>query len=96
MSAAPEIKQCPRCRGFIPDALNPGAYPGALSRWDNATEVCSQCGFDEAMLDWKHNSYRAGGSPWLSPYSEERPWVIPGVALPLDRITHGKGLRTYE
>ena len=29
-------------------------YP-ALSRTDNKTEICSQCGIDEAMSDWtKH------------------------------------------
>lgn len=40
---------CPRCTGPIPNALNPGAYPGALSRTDNATEVCSGCGTEEAI-----------------------------------------------
>ena len=40
---------CPRCGGFIPNSEQPGAYPGALSRTDNDTEVCSQCGTEEAM-----------------------------------------------
>lgn len=40
---------CPRCGGQIPDNLTPGAYPGAISRVDNVTEICSGCGFDEAM-----------------------------------------------
>lgn len=40
---------CPRCGGQIPNNESPGAYPGALSRTDNTTEVCSQCGTDEAM-----------------------------------------------
>lgn len=44
---------CPRCgerpvRRVLPDGA---AVPGALSRRDNRTEVCSQCGFDEAMED---------------------------------------------
>jgi len=39
---------CPRCEGPIPTALHKGQYPGALSRTDNATEICSQCGQDEA------------------------------------------------
>jgi hypothetical protein len=26
-----------------------GRYPGALSRYDNETEVCSRCGEDEAL-----------------------------------------------
>lgn len=41
---------CPRCRGSIPTNSRPGAYPGALSRADNATEVCSDCGTEEALL----------------------------------------------
>ena len=38
----PEI--CPRCLGFLPIG-----YPGALSRVDNETEICSDCGTDEAI-----------------------------------------------
>jgi hypothetical protein len=41
---------CPRCSGFIPTNANPGKYPGALSRFDNATEICSDCGTEEALL----------------------------------------------
>lgn len=40
---------CPRCGGSIPNNLQPGKYPGALSRVDNRTEICSSCGTDEAM-----------------------------------------------
>jgi hypothetical protein len=40
---------CPRCNGLIPNNQNPGAYPGALSRADNKTEICSACGEDEAL-----------------------------------------------
>jgi hypothetical protein len=29
-----------------------GKYPGALSRLDNETEICSACGTDEAMQDY--------------------------------------------
>lgn len=43
---------CPRCGGFIPNNDVPGHYPGALSRIDNQTEICSSCGEDEAMLDF--------------------------------------------
>ena len=81
---------CPRCSGLIPDDLNAGAYPGALSRWDNATEICSQCGFDEAMLDWKHNSYREGGSSWLDPYTGDKKWETPTAALTLTEINNRK------
>jgi transcription elongation factor Elf1 len=39
---------CPRCGKETND------YP-ALSRRDNKTNICSQCGTDEALLDWgKH------------------------------------------
>lgn len=48
--SAPYGPVCPRCRGFIPSNDTPGAYPGALSRADNATEVCSPCGMEEAIL----------------------------------------------
>jgi hypothetical protein len=41
---------CPRCLGFIPSNERPGAYPGALSRVDNETEICSACGMEEATL----------------------------------------------
>lgn len=40
---------CPRCLGWVPRAEAKGEYPGALSRYDNAHEVCSACGVDEAM-----------------------------------------------
>jgi len=45
----PKKHQCPRCGGGIPTDLNRGVYPGALSRYDNETEVCSACGQDEAL-----------------------------------------------
>jgi RNA polymerase subunit RPABC4/transcription elongation factor Spt4 len=40
---------CPRCQGPVPSAEHIGEYPGALSRTDNETEVCSACGTDEAF-----------------------------------------------
>ena len=40
---------CPRCLGPVPSAEHVGEYPGALSRTDNETEVCSECGRSEAM-----------------------------------------------
>lgn len=43
---------CPRCGGYIPNNEQPGAYPGARSRVDNKTEVCSKCGQMEAMEQW--------------------------------------------
>jgi len=41
---------CPRCSEPRPSALNVGRDPGALSRWDNSTYICSECGNEEAML----------------------------------------------
>ena len=40
---------CPRCGGAVPSLGNIGKYPGALSRVDNKTEICSDCGTDEAI-----------------------------------------------
>jgi hypothetical protein len=35
--------------GYIPNNLTPGLYPGAISRLDNETEICSECGQKEAI-----------------------------------------------
>lgn len=43
---------CPRCGGPVPREGMQGKYPGALSRLDNETEICSACGTDEAMQDY--------------------------------------------
>jgi hypothetical protein len=48
-SPSAEHPVCPRCSGFIPSNERPGEYPGALSRADNKTEICSACGTDEGM-----------------------------------------------
>lgn len=45
---------CPKCNGLIPSKDNVGAYPGALSRADNLTEICSDCGVAEAIADFKN------------------------------------------
>ena len=45
---------CPRCGGGIPSDEKRGQYPGALSRLDNETWICSECGTDEAMFNWAH------------------------------------------
>ena len=53
-----KFPHCPRCGGFIPNNQNPGLYPGALSRVDNKTEICSACGEEEALEDlfqWAEN-----------------------------------------
>lgn len=43
---------CPRCGGGIPNDAMRGQYPGAVSRWDNKTEICSMCGQEEAMTQF--------------------------------------------
>lgn len=67
---------CPRCGHFLPNDMTPGAYPGALSRWDNETEICSRCGQQEAFLDFAAGEYRGGGAH-LAPWSPDNPWVNP-------------------
>jgi len=37
--------KCPECKKSVKE------YP-AISRKDNKTEICSQCGFDEAMAQF--------------------------------------------
>lgn len=46
----PQDYICPRCGGDVPSTLHKGQYPGATSRVDNKTEVCSDCGSQEAFL----------------------------------------------
>jgi hypothetical protein len=67
---------CPRCglNRFMP--YEPGQVrqsndplPPALSRADNATHICSDCGTDEAMKDF-------AGEPLLGP--DEWPLITPG------------------
>ena len=41
---------CAICEGPIPNALNEGEYPGAVSRFGNQKELCSRCGEAEAMV----------------------------------------------
>lgn len=44
---------CPRCNmNYIPNNATPGLYPGALSRVDNKTEICSSCGVEEAFEEY--------------------------------------------
>lgn len=48
------IGPCPRCGGCVPNDQEPGRFPGALSRADNETYVCSACGSLEAMFEFFH------------------------------------------
>jgi hypothetical protein len=53
--------QCPRCGGMTPNNETPGAYEGAVSRYDNATEICSNCGSAEAVKQFAVGGYRGDG-----------------------------------
>jgi hypothetical protein len=55
---------CPRCGGPVPNAEFAGQYCGALSRTDNKTEICSDCGTMEAMEDFETGMPLAQSS-WL-------------------------------
>jgi len=52
MTKTLEPNTCPRCLGGIPNNEQRGVYIGALSRTDNKTEICSQCGAEEALEDY--------------------------------------------
>ena len=43
-------ERCPICFDYIPSNDNPGAHRGAMSRYDNETEICSRCGSAEAAV----------------------------------------------
>jgi hypothetical protein len=47
---------CPRCLGGIPNNELLGMYPGAISRVDNKTEICSDCGSMEAIEDYSYGA----------------------------------------
>lgn len=48
---APAGERCPRCQGPLRCG---GVIEPALSRFDNMTKVCSDCGADEAIF-WSHH-----------------------------------------
>jgi len=57
----PEKYLCPRCGGLIPNNVNWGEYPGAISRLPRADEdetgleICSECGKEEAITQFTGN-----------------------------------------
>jgi transcription elongation factor Elf1 len=56
---------CPRCNKPVSE------YP-ALSRRDNATDICSACGTEEAMFDFAHTQAGIGLSLGLDVYTREK------------------------
>jgi hypothetical protein len=61
-----EVVVCPRCN----KNNLPIGYPGALSRVDNETEICSPCGTDEGMRDWL-DRFIPGTEQWPVPIKFE-------------------------
>ena len=61
---------CPRCGSLVPNNVTPGEYPGALSRKDNDTEICSECGMLEAMEDLRGVPYN--GEPYWNVEKESQ------------------------
>jgi len=61
---------CPRCGGPMPRSGAEGQYPGALSRRDNWTYICSDCGTQEALEDLSG----LGEAAWTGPiyWDEEK------------------------
>ena len=53
-----QIWKCPRCKFEVTD------YP-AISRRDNKTKICSNCGTEEAMFDFKIHNLIEDERKWL-------------------------------
>jgi rRNA maturation protein Nop10 len=65
---------CPRCGGGVPNDAHKGKYPGALSRVDNMTEICSSCGTDEAITQMLNGGLLQPISMW--PLNKERAYTL--------------------
>jgi len=68
---------CPRCGLGVPNNAQRGEYPGALSRWTREPDsgpiyVCSECGRDEAMIQWMASL--AGADPQAAVHPDVLPW----------------------
>lgn len=68
---------CPRCGGGIPSDMMIGQYPGALSRWDNLTEICSACGSEEALLQFYASQSGHDTQLPVDPVNGVKKWVNP-------------------
>ena len=53
-----KVWKCPRCKFDVND------YP-AISRRDNKTEICSNCGIEEAMFDFEMHLEKEAERKWL-------------------------------
>lgn len=73
---------CPRCGTWS------AMYP-CVSRWDQETAVCSDCGRQEAFIEYRNGTYRVG-SIFLHPIDGEFKWVEyedDDVSFPYDEFT---------
>ena len=68
-----ENHTCPRCGSGVPNDLQRGAYPGAISRYmgEGPIEVCSACGTEEAIIQWQADDPQIA----VHPTRGVRPWV---------------------
>lgn len=73
--------QCPRCSQGIPSTEDIGKYPGAMSRWNSAIEICSKCGVEEALAEF--SALMAGEDPAsaIHPITGNLPWDTPPAGL---------------
>jgi RNA polymerase subunit RPABC4/transcription elongation factor Spt4 len=75
---------CPRCGvRFLP-----ADYPGALSRADNETEICSPCGTIEAMQQWTTNGMLIPVTGWPTKDADLDASAV-SLIEQMSRITHG-------
>tara|TARA_R110001599_G_scaffold29011_7_gene99714 strand:+ start:2918 stop:6484 length:3567 start_codon:yes stop_codon:yes gene_type:complete len=82
---------CPICYNYIPNNQTPGAYPGALARYDNETEICSECGSAEALA-----GMMAGPEAIAEWENSERTWrdyqiLIMATKSNIPEIMFGRG-----
>ena len=91
-----KIKMCPICSEPIPNRLHAGEYCGALSRRDNKTEICSECGVMEAMEDFNSRSPFTDElvkGVLLSEFAGEGGWKNVGIDNDYSAICHPIGFR---
>ena len=71
-------ERCPICFDYIPSNANPGAHRGATSRYDDETEICSDCGMAESAVSAYEGSGVLRGrdvKPLTIPDSLTDPWA---------------------
>ena len=61
------MPKCPRCGHGIPNDAQEGEYPGALSRRDNKTYICSECGTLEALEDFMSQTGNSASFKYRGP-----------------------------